>query len=301
MRDLNALAIFAKVVEAKSFSGAARALKMPVSTVSRRIAELEGQLGVRLLERSTRSQRLTDVGAEVLEHARQSTELCEAVDCLISNSLSDVSGTLRLCAPPSICESLVVPVVSAFQASYPSVRVQAHISEPGDIADEVDIAFRVEAFVDVSLGVSGLLTYRHQLVASPAYLAGRDPPRTPRDLLHHRLLAYSAWRPVYSWSFVHVAGNRKKTLMFEPSIVMNHYAALVGALLAGSGIGELPPVVQPELMRKGLLIEVMPEWRLPPCYLVLAQPQRGYLPRQVRVFKEFATQMVPRLFPSLPA
>jgi DNA-binding transcriptional LysR family regulator len=84
MRDLNALEIFAKVVEAKSFSAAARALKMPVSTVSRRLAELEQQLGVRLLERSTRSMRLTDVGAELLEYARRTTELCEAVDSLIS-------------------------------------------------------------------------------------------------------------------------------------------------------------------------------------------------------------------------
>jgi len=301
MRDLNALAIFAKVVEAKSFSAAARTLKMPVSTVSRRIAGLEVQLGARLLERSTRSLRLTEVGAEVLELAHHSTELCEAVDSLISNNLSDVSGTLRLWAPPSICASLVVPVVIAFGASYPSVRVQARIGEPEEgTANDVDIAFRVEAFVDAGLEVRGLLTYRHQLVTSPAYLAGREPPRTPRDLLHHRLLAYSIWRPAYSWHFVHMAGERRETLMFEPCFAMNDYAALGGALLAGSGIGELPPVVQPELMRKGLLIEVMPEWHLPLCYLVLAQPQRGHLPRHVRVFTEFATQMVPRLFPSLP-
>src|SRR6516164_4587164 len=116
MPDLNSLVIFAHVVEANGFSKAARRLKMPTSTVSRRVAELEQQLGVRLLERSTRCLRLTDVGAEVLEHARHSAELCEAVDSIISNSLSEVSGTLRLCTPPSISESLIVPVVSAFQA-----------------------------------------------------------------------------------------------------------------------------------------------------------------------------------------
>jgi len=83
MRDLNALAIFAKVVEASSFSEAARRLKMPISTVSRRIADLEGQLGVRLLERSTRSLRLTDVGSEVLDHAQRCAELSEAVDPIV--------------------------------------------------------------------------------------------------------------------------------------------------------------------------------------------------------------------------
>src|SRR5580698_10011723 len=102
MTDLNSLLIFAKVVDANSFSEAARRLKMPTSTVSRRIAELESQLGVSLIERSTRKLRITDAGSEVLEHARRTAELCEAVDNIASNHLSHVSGTLRLASPPSI-------------------------------------------------------------------------------------------------------------------------------------------------------------------------------------------------------
>jgi DNA-binding transcriptional LysR family regulator len=124
MTDLNSLMIFAKVVEAKSFSEAARLLKMPTSTVSRRVADLEDELGVRLLERSTRSLRLTDVGSEVLEHARHTVELNEAVDNVASNHLSNVSGELRLSAPPSISDSLLAPLIGGFQASYPKVRVQ---------------------------------------------------------------------------------------------------------------------------------------------------------------------------------
>jgi DNA-binding transcriptional LysR family regulator len=123
MTDLNSLMIFAKVVETNSFSEAARRLSMPTSTVSRRIAELEAQLGVRLLERSTRSLRLTDVGSEVLEHAQRSADLGDAVDNIVSNVVSDVSGVLRLSAPPSISDSLVVPLVNGFQGSYPNVRV----------------------------------------------------------------------------------------------------------------------------------------------------------------------------------
>src|SRR6201993_1082845 len=146
MTDLNSLMIFAKVVEAKSFSEAARLLKMPTSTVSRRVADLEDELGVRLLERSTRSLRLTDVGSEVLEHARHSAELSESVESIVSNHLSNVSGTLRLSAPPSISDSLLAPLVGAFQASYPNVRVHIFITERivDQIAEGVDLSFRVD-------------------------------------------------------------------------------------------------------------------------------------------------------------
>jgi len=119
MADLNSLVIFAKVVEAKGFSEAARCLKIPISTVSRRVAELEDQLSVRLLERSTRNLRLTDVGSAVLEYAQRSADLGEAVDNLVSNQLATVAGVLRLSAPPSISDTLLVPLLGAFQASYP--------------------------------------------------------------------------------------------------------------------------------------------------------------------------------------
>src|ERR1700732_2014569 len=129
MTDLNSLVIFAQVVEANSFSEAARRLKMPTSTVSRRVAELEDQLGVRLLDRSTRNLRLTDLGSEVVEHALRSAEDSEAVQNIVPNRQSSVSGTLRLSAPPNISDTLLSPLVTAFQASYPNVRVHILIAE----------------------------------------------------------------------------------------------------------------------------------------------------------------------------
>jgi DNA-binding transcriptional LysR family regulator len=153
MTDLNALIIFAKVVEAKSFSEAARRLGMPISTVSRRVAELEDQLGVRLLDRSTRSLRLTDLGTEVLEQATRSVEINDAIESIVSNQLANVTGTLRLSAPPNISDTLLTPLVTAFQASYPNVRVHILIAERyvDHIADGVDIVFRLGALKDCSL------------------------------------------------------------------------------------------------------------------------------------------------------
>jgi DNA-binding transcriptional LysR family regulator len=187
MGDFNALMIFATVAKAKSFSEAARRLKMPLASVSRRVADLEGQLGVRLLERSTRNLRLTEVGAEVLEHAQRSLEICDAVDSIVSNHRDAVSGVLRVSAPPNISDSLLAPLLCAFRVSYPKVRVQALITERyvDHIADGVDLAFRVGVLKDASLVARKLLTYRHRLVASPEYLKKVDPPQNPGDLQSH--------------------------------------------------------------------------------------------------------------------
>ncbi len=302
MIDLNALMIFARVVEANSFSAAARRLKMPVSTVSRRVADLEEQLGVRLLDRSTRSLRLTDVGCEVLEHAQRSAELGDAVDGIVSNHLLSVSGTLRLSAPPSISDSLLVPLVGAFQASYPGVRIHIFVTERivDHIAEGIDLVFRLGPLKDSTLVARKILTYRHQLLASPAYLEKLKPPETPQDLLGHRLLAFSHSRTEHSWSFARANGTGRETLTFQPWLSMNDYTGLAAALLSGAGICDLPPLVQPDLLREGRLVEVMPKWRFRTLDLSVVHLGTRYVPRPVRVFKEFVAQMAPTLFPVLP-
>jgi DNA-binding transcriptional LysR family regulator len=302
MADLNTLVIFAKVVEANSFSEAARRLKMPVSSVSRRIAELEKLLGVSLLERSTRGLRLTDIGTGILEYARRGAELSEAVDSIVSDQLSAVSGSLRLSAPPSISDTLLSPLIGAFQVAHPNVRVQILVTNRfvDHIAEGVDLVFRVGALKDSSLVARTILNYRHQLVASPAYLAADNAPEHPRDLLNHRLLAFAHWRPESRWNFVHVNGRDKETLTFTPYLAMNDYVGLASALLAGAGIGELPPVVKPELLREGRLVEVMPRWRFRAFPLSLVHPGTRHVPRAVRAFTDLAAQMSPKLFPMLP-
>ena len=302
MTDLNALVIFARVIEASSFSEAARRLNMPVSTVSRRIAELEDQLGVRLLERSTRSLRLTEIGREILEHARQGKELSNAVDNIVSQQASTVTGLLRLSSPPSISDTLLAPIIRAFQETYPKVRVQALVTDRhvDHIAEGVDLTFRLGALKDSALVAQPVLSYRHQLVASPAYLAAQMAPQTPQDLLGHRLLTFSHWNPENSWTFVRTGGTEQKTLAFLPQLSMNDYAGLAAALLAGAGIGDLPPVVQPELVRDGRLVEVMPDWRFRRFELSVVHLGKRHIAKPVRLFKEFATRMAPTLFPALP-
>jgi DNA-binding transcriptional LysR family regulator len=300
--DLSSLVMFARVVEASSFSEAARRLKIPVSTVSRRIAELEDELGVRLLERSTRSLRLTEIGSRVLQFAQRGAELSEAVNNIASDHQSRVSGTLRLAAPPSISDSLLAPLVNSFQQSYPDVRVQIMITERivDHIEEGVELLFRVGALRDSTLVTRKILTYRHQLLASPAYLKSHKRPTTPTDLLGHRLIAFSRWQPENRWHFVHANGKEATKLRFEPYLSINDYAGIVPALLAGVGIGELPPLVRPELVQQGRLVEVMQSWRLRTFDLWLLHVGNRHLPRPVQLFKEFAAKNTPKLFPKLP-
>jgi DNA-binding transcriptional LysR family regulator len=304
MTDLNSLLIFATVADANSFSEAARRLKMPISTVSRRIAELEDQLGVRLFERSTRNLRLTDVGAEVLEYARRSVEISEALDNVVSNRLSKISGLLRLSAPPSISDTMLEPLVRAFQASYPDVRIKIFVTDRyvDHIAEGIDLVFRIGAGAekDSSLVAKKIMTYRHRLLASPAYIEKSKPIESPRDLLDHRLLAFAYLNTENSWTFYHVNGTDQETLSFSPHLSMNDFTGLASALVAGRGIGDLPPVVRPELVRDGRLVEVMPDWRFRSYDLLMVHLGNRHVTRTLRVFKDFAAQMVPTLFPNLP-
>lgn len=302
MANLNSLAVFARVVEASSFSEGARRLKMPSSTVSRRIAQLEDELGVHLLERSTRSLRLTDAGSALLQHAQKSVELNDAVENIASNHVTNVSGLLRLAAPPSISDSLLAPLVNAFQAAYPDVRVQILITERivDHIEDGVDLLFRIGALRDSTLVARKILSYRHRLLASPGYLKRHKPPRSPQDLLQHRLIAFSRWMPENRWHFLHTNKRDTLTLHFQPYLSINDYAGIAPTLAAGVGIGELPPLVRPELVAKGKLVEVLPNWRLRTFDLWLLHPGNRNLPRSVGFFKEFAAQLAPALFPGLP-
>ncbi|MGF6852862.1 LysR family transcriptional regulator [Paraburkholderia sp. CI3] len=299
MADLNSLAIFAKVVEAKGFSEAARRLNIPLSTVSRRVADLEDQLGVRLLERSTRSLRLTDIGAEVLEHAQRCAEHGETIDNLVSNQSSTVAGVLRLSAPMSTSDTLVAPLLRAFQVRYPNIRAHVFITNRyvDPIADGVDLAFRVGPLSDSSLVARKIFSFRHRLVASPAYLEKVKAPSAPSDLLDHKLLAFSHWAPSINWTLLHRNGEDQETLSFEPHLSMNDYSGLAAALLGGAGIGDLPQLVQPDLIRGGRLVEVMPEWHLPTMDLSLVHLGNRHISRPVRLFKEFALESAPTLFP----
>lgn len=299
--DLNALAIYAGVAEALSFSEAARRLDMPVSTVSRKVADLENSLGVQLIERSTRKLRLTDIGVEVLYEAQRSVETAEAVDAVVSNKLTEVRGRISLSAPPSIADSLLAPLLAAFQSTYPLVSVQVMVTQRfvDHIAEGIDLALRVGELKDSTLIAKPLLKYRRQLLASPDYIARCDPVAHPRDLLAHRVLAFGTSVSGQRWTFS--KEDQTESIETKPVLAMNDYAGLARALREGGGVGDLPPIVRPDLVSSGKLVEIMPDWRLAPEVLSLVRIGNRHVPKALRVFIDFVTIRARQIFPDLPA
>lgn len=297
--NLNALLIFAKVAEANSFSEGARRLRIPVSTVSRQVADLETQLGVRLLERSTRRLRVTDIGAEVLEEARVAANIRESILGLVSSRLSNVSGLLRISAPPSIANSLIMPLVGAFQASYPDVQVHMTTSDwsPDLSTSDVDLQFKVGPIKDSSQISRRILTFRDHLLASPAYLRHRQAPRTPRELPGHRLLVLSSGEPKIEWRFTSNNYGNGITVAIEPYLSVNDPASLTGALLAGVGLGSLPSMAVGDLVQKGQLIELMPQWRFCTLDVSVVHASSRHVRRPVQEFIRLAAKLAPALFP----
>jgi len=261
--EIDALIVFAKVVEAGSFSAAGRRMGMPVSTVSRRLAELEDRLGTRLLERSTRQIRLTEVGAEILEHARRGLEIEETVSAIASNRSAAARGTLRISVPPSLSENLFVPLVIEFQNAHPEVDVRMFVADRHVdlISEGFDLAFRTGPLKDSGMTARPVLRYRHLLLASRAFMATIGPPEKPVDLLHHPLCAFSVWPNEATWSFE--KASKRQAISFKPHLALNDYSGLAIALAAGAGIGEMPSIVPSTRRTQSELVEIMPGWQFP--------------------------------------
>ncbi len=199
--DLDAMALFARVLQHGSFSEASRRLGVPVSSVSRKISDLERHLGVRLLERTTRAVKATEAGNDLLPSCQGILDALDSTLAALQSRKTEVAGTLRLATPPSLSDLLVVPLIHGFLQEYPKVSAKVLVTDRhlDMVKDEVDISLRVGRQADSSLISRPLLRYRHILVAAPSYLAGAGEPSHPADLRHHRRIGFDEWFSDVSW------------------------------------------------------------------------------------------------------
>lgn len=297
MQDLNDLYYFAMVVEHGGFAAAERALGIPKSRLSRRISQLETDLGVRLLQRSTRRFAVTDVGMSVYRHAQTMLTEAQAAREVVDRLSAEPRGVVRVSVPVALAQQQLPKLLPKFLDQYPKVRLQLHIGNRRvDLINEgFDVALRVRARLDDdgSLVMRSFGQIQELLVASPKYLDRAGRPKDPADLASHLTLSIHEDEAHQRWE-LHGPGGEVRRVDLQPRVAGFDFPLLQSMVKDGFGITMLPETVCAEAVRRGELEVVLPEWSLPQgiCHAVFAS-RRGLLPA-VRVFIDFLAEHLPQ-------
>ena len=297
MQDLNDLYYFAMVVEHGGFAAAERALGIPKSRLSRRISQLETDLGVRLLQRSTRRFAVTDVGMSVYRHAQTMLTEAQAAREVVDRLSAEPRGVVRVSVPVALAQQQLPKLLPKFLDQYPKVRLQLHIGNRRvDLINEgFDVALRVRARLDDdgSLVMRSFGQIQELLVASPKYLDRAGRPKDPAALASHLTLSIHEDEAHQRWE-LHGPGGEVRRVDLQPRVAGFDFPLLQSMVKDGFGITMLPETVCAEAVRRGELEVVLPEWSLPQgiCHAVFAS-RRGLLPA-VRVFIDFLAEHLPQ-------
>lgn len=290
MQDFNDLHFFAAVVTHNSFSGAARALGVPKSRLSRRVAILEEQLGVRLLERSTRQIALTQIGQQVFEHARAAVMEAEAVKEVALRMQTEPQGLVRMSIPLGM-QALIAGSLPAFLAAHPLLRVQCIVTNRRVelIEEGIDVALRVRDRLDTDpmLQIRRLGTSLRILVASPSFLARHEGLESPADLAGVALLDQHEQARPGLWELTSTQGVTESVAV-EPRFSTGSFELLLAAVREGLGVALIPAMSCQAELAAGTLVRVLPDWSGGDGIIHLVfTSRRGMLPG-VRAVIEFA-------------
>ena len=298
MQPLEGLYYFTQVIDHGGFAKAARALGIPKSRLSRHVSSLESTLGVRLVNRSTRSFVVTDTGREVYQHATAMLTEADAAIEAVEFARAKPCGTLRASCPVALAQSALAPILPAFLAAYPAIRLELHVSNRrvDVLAESFDVALRVRTKPS---GEDGLVmrTFREVdefLVASPAYLEGATALDEPQQLKDHKTLDYAGEFERRPWELLGPSGE-SAIVEHPPRIVCHDFVVLRQAVLAGLGVARLPESVVRGDLESGALRRVLANWRSPQGIVHVVFPsRRGMLPA-VRAFIDFLAERLPAM------
>ena len=292
MQDLNDLYYFVQVVDHGGFAAAGRALGQPKSKLSRRIALLEQNLGVRLIQRSTRRFSVTEVGQTYYAHSKALVVEAQAAAEAVALSRSEPHGTVRMSCPVALLQARVGAMVADFLAQCPQVTLHVKaLNRPVDvIAEGYDLAIRVRRppLQDSDLVLKSLATRTQCLVASPALLERLGAPQVPADLARFPSLDLGPAEHDHLWQ-LEGPGGAQAAIRHEPRLVTDDMTALRCATLAGVGVVQLPTMMVSEQIRQRLLVRLLPEWALPSHLIHAVLPSRRYLLPSVRALVDFLT------------
>jgi DNA-binding transcriptional LysR family regulator len=294
--DLNAVGCFAKVVELESFRAAAAALGIPKSTLSRKVAELEDSLRVRLLERTTRSLRLTDAGRAYHQRIAPALDALREAERAVEAQNAKPSGSLKLTMTMEGGQAVLAPILAEYLTLHPGVRLQVELTDRRvDLVEEgFDVAIRTGALPDSTLVAKRLsLVGSFRVYASPNYLARRGTPQHPRELAEHDCLVMSAQRTPLTWSFQH----RGKTLPLKvrAHAEANSFTLLRELAAAGHGVARLPDYLASQKDERGELRELLRAFAPPPMPWHVVYPSSRHLSTKVRALVELLELRLPQI------
>lgn len=292
-RDLNDTLVFVKVAELGSFISAAKALRLPKTTVSRRVQELETRLGAQLLHRTTRKLGLTEAGNVYFEHSQRIARELDEAESAVGQLQSGPRGWLRVTAPYSLGNTWIAPLLGEFRARHPEVRVEMILSnETVDlIAKEMDVALRVGNLPDSNLVARKLATFHTQVYASPAYIERYGEPLHPDDLRHHRALFMrksTQDNGNFIWKLNDGTGEHEFAI--DPVMIANDPGALRGPLLGGEGLMLVGDVTMRAYAEHGLVQRVLAGWRGPDYDFNAVFPRGQVQSPKVRAFVDFLVE-----------
>jgi DNA-binding transcriptional LysR family regulator len=293
--DLNMVATFVRVVESGSFTGAARALGLPKSSVSRRVSALEKTLRVRLVQRSTRSLVLTEAGRMYFERTRAALGGVHEANTAVGDMNQEVAGLIRFTAGGDNT-GMLAGLFAEFLARHPKVQIEALLtSRRVDLVGEgFDLALRAGPLVDSTLVVRRLGTSDHYLFASPAYLRKHGKPRRVSDLVRHRFVLFG---PPHERGQLRLTGpDGEETVKINGPLILDDMSFAADAIAAGVGIGLLPEAYYGWMWKGGRrsphrdLVRLLPDYNLTGSEISLVSPPTAYEPTRLTLFRDFLVE-----------
>ena len=296
LQDLNDLYFFAAVVEHGGFSAAGRALGVPKSRLSKRVAQLEERLGVRLLQRTTRRFMVTEVGERFYAHCRAVLEEAQAAQDAVDELRAEPRGVVRLSCPISLTQTVLAYLLPDFLALYPKMQVRLLSSDRrvDVIGEGYDLAIRVRTKLDTdaNLVMRSFGQAQTKLVASPTLLDAQGRPSQPDELARLPALSMREHEGAQVWELIDADG-KQSVVEVQARLITGDFAVLLEAARRGMGVALLPESVCAPAISSGELEVVLPDWSVPGGTMHFVYPsRRGMLPG-VRALVDFLAERLP--------
>ena len=287
--ELDAVAVFVKVVEAGSFSGAARLLKMPNTTVSAKVAALEKRLGATLILRTTRKLHVTEAGRKYFERCALAIKSVELAESELLSDQAAPKGLLRVTAPVDLSHSILPGIMSAYLKKYPQAELELIVSNRNVdlIGEGIDLAVRAGDLQDSTLVAKRFFDIRAALWAAPAYLSEYGTPEHPRELTRHRVITRSGMKQIDITN-----GRANAKILGSTRITVDDLETVKALAILGEGIAWLPQFLVARECAAGELVEVLPAWRMKTARAFsFVYPGQKYASPNVRAFIETAIEL----------